>query len=276
MTMKANIVVAVVWIYALALTAHGAEPGKIQPINRAFQPDPAWFNSKGGPIDEFHCEPLTPGKHPIVMLIHGCAPEGFGDDEFKQMCVNLAEHGYFAMFVEYYSRTGQPNCREYTLDGSFNPGSTHTMPEDVWIRELGSAGASLASNPKADVTRFGAVGFSLGGTEAFVTGVLYPNTVKAIADYYGFTSPRLRTVIGKATPFPPTLFLHGDSDSRTRVANSIELDEIVAERQSTHEIHIYPGIEHAFNFHEAGGFDPTAAADAWARTLAFLDQNLKR
>ena len=109
-----------------------------------------------------------------------------------------------------------------------------------------------------------------------MTGVLYHNNVKAIVDYYGFTSPRLRTVIGKAAAFPPTLFLHGDSDSRARVANSIELDEIMAAHQSAHEIHIYPGVEHAFNFHEAAGYDKQAAADAWERTLAFLDQNLKK
>ena len=114
-------------LLAIAISAEA----QIKPIAEQFQPDAAWFSSKGGPIDEFHCEPVSAGKHPIVTLIHGCAPQGFGDDEFKQMCVSLAEHGYFAMFVEYYSRTGQPNCREYTVDGNYNPGATHTIPEDV-------------------------------------------------------------------------------------------------------------------------------------------------
>jgi carboxymethylenebutenolidase len=247
----------------------------IQPITGQIKPDQRWFNSGSSPIDEFHCEPASAGKHPIVMLIHGCAPQGFGDDEFKQMCLSLAEHGYFAMFVEYYSRTGQPNCREYTLDGNYNPGSTHTIPEDILNRELGAAGASLDKNPKADTSRFGAIGFSLGGTEAIVSGLLYPSKVKAIVDYYGFTSPRLKTLVGEANPFPPTLFLHGDADSRARVANAIELDEIIATHQRAQELHIYPGVEHGFNFHEAAGYDPRAAADAWQRALAFLDRQLK-
>jgi dienelactone hydrolase len=97
----------------------------------------------------------------------------FGDDDFRQMCVSLAEHGYYAMFVEYFSRAGQPNCREYAMDQTYNrAGPTTVIPDNPWEWSIVSAGSSLANNPKADATRFGLVGFSFGGMLAVRTGLV--------------------------------------------------------------------------------------------------------
>lgn len=233
------------------------------------------FLSEGRPADEFHCEPATIGKHPVVFLIHGCAPLGFGDDEFKHMCVSLAEHGYYAMFVEYFSRTGQPNCAQFAvLDGS-DSRSAMPLPSAIWMREIVDAGKSLANNPRADSERFALIGFSTGGLAALVAGAAHPDVVKAIVDYYALLTPRGRMYIRQPPTFPPTLILQGDADSHANVSQSIDLDSILAERGSVHEIHVYPGVEHAFNFQGARGYDPQAAKDAWERTLAFLNQHLK-
>jgi dienelactone hydrolase len=99
--------------------------------------------------------------------------------------------------------------------------------------------------------------------------------VKAVVDYYGFSTPRGRMYIALPRVFPPTLILQGDADSHASVARSIELDSLLGEHSAVHEIHIFPGVEHAFNFHEARGYDREAAKDAWARTLFFLDSHLK-
>src|SRR5690349_4258639 len=89
----------------LLVTAGGA---------RAASPVTGHFESNGKPVDEFHCEPATPGKHPAVILLHGAAPKGAALDTFQQMCSELADHGYYAMVLEYYSQTevvgpGQPD-----------------------------------------------------------------------------------------------------------------------------------------------------------------------
>jgi dienelactone hydrolase len=233
------------------------------------------FLSEGHPVDEFHCEPVTPGKHPVVFLIHGCAPLGFGDEEFRRMCISLAERDYYAMFVEYFSRTGKPNCAQFAmLDGS-DSRSAMPLPSAIWIREIIDAGKSLASNPRADSDRFGLIGFSTGGLAALVVGALYPNQVKAVIDYYALLTARGRMYVRQPQTFPPTLILQGDADSHANVSQSTDLDSILAERGAAHEIHVYSGVEHAFNFQGARGYDPEAARDAWERTLTFLDQHMK-
>src|SRR5258708_2881826 len=94
-----------VLVTILLLTLSGPTSAQGVPAAAQIKPITGHFLSEGHSVDEFHCEPTAPGKHPVVFLIHGCAPKGFGDDEFKQMCVSLAEDGYYAMFIEYYSRT---------------------------------------------------------------------------------------------------------------------------------------------------------------------------
>ena len=164
------------------------------------------FLSEGHPVDDFHCEPATPGKHPVVLLIHGCALLGFGDDEFQQMCVSVGEHGYYAMLVEYFSRTGQPNCREHAMDETYNRvGPTTVIPDNPWESAILSAGSSLAKNPKADATRFGLIGFSFGGMLAVRTGLFYPNVVKAVVLYYPITNYRLEMAFQRFSAFPPDL-----------------------------------------------------------------------
>src|SRR5712671_153815 len=101
MPRKFDATLLAIWLWMLSGSTFAQGISAAAPI----KPVNGQFLSAGHPVDEFHCEPAAQGKHPIVLLIHGCAPEGFGDDEFKEMCVSLAEHGYYAMFVEYYSRT---------------------------------------------------------------------------------------------------------------------------------------------------------------------------
>ena len=236
------------------------------------------FSSDGVFLDEFHCVPKPEGKFPVVMLLHGCAPNGFGASEFKQMCIGLAERGYYAMFIEYYGSAGAPNCRDLAMTPSFSLAPETPIPDDAWMRELISARNSLANNPKADATRFGLIGFSFGGTLAVITAALNPNVVSAIVDYYGFSNQRVQDAVdavGRLSNFPPTLILQGDSDSRAHVTDSIHLHNVIAKHQKAGEIRVYPGVEHGFNFREAAGYDQEASEDAWSRTLSFLDRHLK-
>src|SRR5258708_35442995 len=81
--------------------------GALPPLAAAAAPasQSGHFEVNGKPVDEFHCEPTGGGKHPAVILLHGAGPKGGALETFQQMCGDLAEHGYYAMYVEYYSQT---------------------------------------------------------------------------------------------------------------------------------------------------------------------------
>ena len=246
-----------------------------RPKTAKIEPVKGRFSSHGALIDEFHCVPNGRGKSPVVMLLHGCAPENFGTDEFSRMCINLAERGYYAMFVEYYGAAGAPNCRDLAMMPSVSLAPEAPIPDDSWMREIVSARDSLAQNPWADSSRLGVIGFSFGGTLAVITASLKPNVIGAIVDYYGFSNERVEDAVAHASTFPPTLILQGDSDYRAHATDSIHLHNVITRHQPASEIHVYPGIDHAFNFREAFGYDVEASKDAWSRTLSFLDSNLQ-
>ncbi len=264
------LLVSALSLKARAATTHAAHH-KAEKIERI----EGEFFSDGRPIDEYHCVPKAPGQHPVVMLLHGCTPRGFGEPDFQQMCSGLAEHGYYAMFIEYYGGAGAPNCRDLAMTPSISAAPEIPLPDDTWMRTLISARSSLAYNPQADTSRLGVIGFSFGGTLALITASLNPNLIDAIVDYYGFSNVRVEDAVAKAASFPPTLILQGDADHRAHVTDAIHLYDVIAKHQPASEIHVYPGVEHAFNFADAAGYDADASDDAWSRTLSFLDRELK-
>ena len=241
----------------------------------SIEPIPGQFFSDGKPIDEFRCVPTGEGDYPIVLLLHGCAPKGFATAQFQTMCSQLAQHGYYTMFIEYYGQEGTPDCSDLAMVPSFSLTPNVPIPDDEWMRTVLAARNFISAAPKADPSRLGVLGFSFGATLAMITEALNPHTINAIVDYYGYSNDRVEDAVARAHGFPPTLILHGDEDRRAPVTSSIHLHNVIARHRPSSEIHIYPGVEHAFNFHEALGYDKTASSDAWSRTLSFLDQQLK-
>jgi carboxymethylenebutenolidase len=58
------------------------------------------------------------------------------------------------------------------------------------------------------------------------------------------------------------------------VARQVDADIRAAGKSS--EVHIYPNVDHAFfNDERPDVYDPTAAEDAWRRTLTFFRHHLQ-
>jgi carboxymethylenebutenolidase len=115
-----------------------------------------------------------------------------------------------------------------------------------------------------------AVGMSFGGHVAMLAAAQL-NLRACVAMYAGWLAG---TDIPASRPEPtgslalagPLLFLVGDADPM------VPASDIAALRawQPNAEIIIYPGIGHRFCSVGRPGFDPQAAADAWARITQFL------
>ena len=69
------------------------------------------------------------------------------------------------------------------------------------------------------------------------------------------------------------LVLHGARDATVASHNAEYLVSVLKKANVPHEFRLYPSAEHSF---ERGNLDSEAAADAWERTLRFLDATLKK
>jgi carboxymethylenebutenolidase len=75
---------------------------------------------------------------------------------------------------------------------------------------------------------------------------------------------------------PATLIIQGDADTIIPVSEAKDLDAILTKAGRPHEMHLYPGVEHGFNFHGLSDwYNRDAADDAWRRTVEFLDRTLE-
>jgi carboxymethylenebutenolidase len=222
------------------------------------------FLSSGKPVEEHHCVPSSGGPFPAVILLHGAGGRGWASDDFEAMCQKLAEHGYYSEFIEYYSQT-DPIAPGYRT----NPLKTFS----VWMREVNSGIDALGKNPTVDAKHIALMGFSMGSYLSLTFAVTYPNKAAAIVEYYGGLPKPLES---RAVIMPPTLILHGSADNLVPVAQAIALDAALTRAGRPHEMHIYPGDSHGFNFASAPfWYNAADAADAWDRSTKFLDANLK-
>jgi carboxymethylenebutenolidase len=222
------------------------------------------FTSGGKPVQEYHCEPSGSGPHPAVVMLHGASiRKDAGNAEYEKMCGELADLGYYVEFIEYYSQTD-----------AVGVGRTAQMAENfpTWLEEIHSGLDALDKNPAVDPHRVALMGFSLGSFLSLSTGAMDPNQIAAIVEYYGGLPPALRD---GAKTMPPTLILHGDKDVLVPVADAHELDELLTKEKRPHEMKIYEGANHGFNFPELPfWYNADDAQDAWNRSVKFLASNL--
>src|SRR5579885_1222889 len=216
------------------------------------------FQSAGKPVEDFYCEPAPRAAHPAVILLHGAVPRGWGDEVFVEMCRGLAAHGYYAMFVEYYSQAGpaRPGDRPTTGRG-FPAWVERNNP--VWTREIADAIDLLVRDPRIDRARIALLGQSLGGFLALSMGAAEGGRLAAIVEYCGGL---VGVAPAMAASLPPTLILHGSDDRVIPVRYAYRLDALLNRYGRAHQMEIYPGVGH--------GLDPATRAAAWQKTLAFL------
>src|SRR5450755_4171384 len=90
---------------------------------------PGQFQSDGKPVEEHHCVPTGAGPFPAVIMLHGSGPRDAGTEDYEAMCSKLADAGYYAEFIEYYSQTD-----------AVSPGDIDGMHRNypIWLNEIHS------------------------------------------------------------------------------------------------------------------------------------------
>lgn len=77
----------------------------------------------------------------------------------------------------------------------------------------------------SDRDRIGLIGFSLGAATAMTfIASQPPGTVKALGNFSGFLTDRIRHEVSR---FPPTIMLHNKNDQLVPVVNSRDLDRLI-------------------------------------------------
>jgi carboxymethylenebutenolidase len=127
---------------------------------------------------------------------------------------------------------------------------------------------ALVDEPGVD-ERVGVVGFCFGGTYAFALAAAEPR-LRAAVPFYGTFPERA----DPATISCPVLAFYGEEDHG--ITDGVpDLEARMQRAGVDFTARVYRGVGHAFfNDTSPSKYNAEVAADAWDRTLAFLDEHL--
>jgi carboxymethylenebutenolidase len=137
-------------------------------------------------------------------------------------------------------------------------------------KDLRGAAAYLLAH--SSTKKIGVVGFCMGGQLALFAATLNPS-VGACVNFYGI-HPNVKPDYAKLSG--PVLGLYAERDGFVTPAVARQVDADIRKAGKSSEIHVYPGVDHAFfNDERPDVYDRAAAEDAWRRTLTFFRQHLR-
>jgi carboxymethylenebutenolidase len=114
----------------------------------------------------------------------------------------------------------------------------------------------------------GIIGYCLGGSIAFLAAARLSGLSAAIGYYGGQIAKN-----ADEKPKVPTQLHFGEKDASIPMS---DVEMIKQKRGGDCEIFVYPNAQHGFFCDERGSYDEASAKLAWQRSLAFLQQHLKK
>jgi carboxymethylenebutenolidase len=217
------------------------------------------FPSNGQQTHGYLATPAA-GRGPGVLVIQ----EWWGlVGHIKNVCDRFAAAGYTALAPDLYH--GQVATEPDGAGKLF-------MALNIAQAEKDLRGAAAYLAPHSSTAKLGVVGFCMGGQLALFAGCTNPS-IGAVVNFYGI-HPNVKPDYSRLSG--PVLGLFAERDQFVTPATAREVEAAIRKAGKTVEVHIYPGVDHAFfNDERADAYHQASAQDAWRRTLAHFQAHLR-
>ena len=202
------------------------------------------------------------GSGPGVIVIQ----EWWGlTDHMKDVCDRFAAQGYVALAPDLYGG-------KVTHDADEAGQMMEELPESDAARDLGGAVDYLLGHDATTGSALGVVGYCMGGGFVIQLAAQQGDKIAAAVPYYGVlqSEPDLSAISASVMGH------YAETDDFAPPAKALEMGAAIREAGGDAAIHVYGGTGHAFfnDENRLGTYDADAAAVSWARTLAFLSEEL--
>jgi len=212
-------------------------------------------------IDGYLALPPGTGKYPALLLVH----EWWGlNDWIKEQAQKFAAQGYVTLAVDLYRGkvATDPMTAHELMRG---------VPQDLALSDMVAGIVYLVKRDDVVKEHIGAVGWCWGGGQVMELAVHEPGLGAVVVNYGALpTDPNQLQQIGA-----PVLGNFGANDQGITPDDVHDFEKAMKNLNRRVDVKIYPGAGHAFeNPNNKDGYRPEAAADAWQRTLNFLNKAL--
>jgi carboxymethylenebutenolidase len=206
----------------------------------------------------------TQQQLPAVIMIH----EWWGlNEDIKNQADILAREGYVVLAVDLYQgevATTSDRSRELASSVRNNPASA--------IDNLQSAVNYVKSLQIVDSNRIASLGWCFGGDWSLQLAVnSSEDPLDATIVYYG--RPITDTSSLSSISWP-VLGIFGDQDQAIPVESVKQFAAALNATGVTNDIYLYEGVGHAFANPSGDNYAPKETADAWQKTIGFLEKYL--
>jgi carboxymethylenebutenolidase len=188
---------------------------------------------------------------------------------YEQLALRFAERGYTAVAFDYFGRTAGVSKRDDEFP--YMDHVAQTTPETI-AQDVRAAVEHLRSPGGGACETVFAVGFCYGGRHAWLATADGHGLAGAVG-FYGSTGERNGAPgpTQRAAEFAaPILALQAGADQNILPEHNAAFDQALTAAGVEHEIVVYDGAPHSF-FDRRQEDYAEQSADAWARTLAFLE-----
>jgi len=200
------------------------------------------------------------GKGPGVLVIQewwGLVPH------IKKVADRFAAEGFSALAPDMYH--GQTASEPDGAGKLF-------MALNIEQAEKDLRGATKYLKDHSSTAKIGVVGYCMGGQLALLTATL-DTSIGACVNFYGIhpnVKPDYRKLAG------PVLGLYAEKDGFVNPDVARGVEAAIKKAGKAVEIHVYPGVDHAFfNDERPDAYNKAAADDAWKRTVDHFKKHLK-
>lgn len=223
--------------------------------------------SDGSQMNAFIAHPETNKSLPGILLFQ----EAFGvNHHIKDVAQRLANEGYVVIAPELYHRTAPGFATGYDDFSVIAPHFQALTTEQLSVDIL-AAYHLLQNEQNVQINKIASIGFCLGGRVALLANMVAP--LSAGISFYGGGMHALANRVNEL--HGPQLFFYGGKDQHITEAHRNEVEQALITANKDYAKVIFSYADHGFHCNERASYHPKAAKEAWALSLAFLQNNLQ-
>lgn len=225
-----------------------------------------------GPMQTYVARPVAPATRAVIVL-----QEAFGvNAHIQDIAQRFAAQGFLALAPDLFHRTG---TRELAYaQHSEAVALISQIGADAILEDVQAVLAHLKAVEGLDGGRTAVVGFCFGGRAAFTAATRLPDLGAAVVFYGPGIAAGPHATLADASAIRAPMLLHvGEEDPTIPAVQVKAIEDGLRAAGARFAQHVYPGAGHAFLCDARPAmYRAAAAADAWQKTLDFLDAELPR
>jgi len=219
------------------------------------------FPSGDDEIMGYLVRPAAEGVYPAILVCH----ENRGlNPHIRDVARRFAKNGYVALAIDLLAREGGTDAH----DRDAVPGLLTEAGADRHVGDFIAGAEYLQTLDEVDGERMGMIGFCFGGGITWRVATALPS-LDAAVPFYG-PAPELDQVPNIQAA---VLGVYAEQDERIN-AGIEPLQAALEEAGTTHQINLYPGVNHAFHNDTGQRYVEEQATQAWQDALAWFAEHV--